>query len=79
MIIQGRYHLKSKKWNLNKIFQIKSNASEEMICEYKEIVLDQITQMIREHLLDCFDVKEYNQMNELIPDKISQIQFIRLK
>jgi len=78
MIIQGQYHLKSKKWGLKETFQAKSNASKEMMSEYKEIVLDQIGQMICDYLLDSFDVEEYEDMRELIPTKISQIKFTTL-
>jgi len=78
MIIQGQYQLKSKKWGLRKTFQVKSNASKEMMSEYKEIVLDQIGQMICDYLLDSFDVEEYEGLRELIPTKISQIKFTTL-
>tara|TARA_Y100000361_G_scaffold152707_1_gene172809 strand:- start:359 stop:598 length:240 start_codon:yes stop_codon:yes gene_type:complete len=79
MIIQGQYHLKSKKWNLNQTFQVKSNASKEMMDEYKECVLSDIEQLICDYLLNRFDVEEYEQIRELIPNKISQIKFTTLK
>ena len=78
MIIQGQYHLRSKKWGLNETFQTKSNASKEMIDEYKEIVLEQIEQMICDYLLNRFDVEQYEKMRKLIPTKISQIKFTTL-
>ena len=78
MIIQGQYHLRSKKWGLNETFQVKSNASKEMMDEYKECVLDNIEQLICDYLLNRFDVEKYEEMRELIPTKISQIKFTTL-
>lgn len=79
MIIQGQYHLKSKKWGLNKTFQVNSNASKEMLNEYKEIIFDQIYQLIVNYLLNKFDVEEYEEIRgDVLPTKISQIQFKKI-
>ena len=70
MKIQGEYRLKSKKYNFDVTLRVQGR--------YKEGILDDIEQMTIEYLLDSFDVKEYEDMRELIPDEISQIKFTTL-